>query len=507
MHTNTKALHSIYTDLQCATSLARCKQYAQWTIPAVFPQSDNVVQKEVLYDYQSIGAMLTHNLATKLTQLLFPTNTSFFKLNFKGIANLSQQEQEDLSTLELDAVHKLFERASYAKLVHAVTLLIITGNALLVRKAGNFQVYSLKNYVVRRDPYGKPNMVILRERVQCRDLSQEQRKAIQMLDARQDDVWLDLYTCCELRTVDGVSTWHEWQEINGVKVNTVDGVYPERLCPYICATWQLYTGHNYGRGHVELYAGDFIRLSELSAALGTYELESCNIKYLADPQVYTDLHSLVNSPQGAVVSGTPASVSALEAGQFQKIQALGQSITQLTQRLSQAFMYGVNQRDGERVTAYEIHVAAQQAEQALGGVYSQLSYALHLPLVYLLCLEANPEYGLPLATGDLDAEIVTGMPALGRSADLQQWLMLGQELGTLIPVLQQVSPRFNTERIVDVFMRAHGLSPHEVMYTGVELQRRLEELQRQSDAAQHQIRTINSQDAQSELIGQLSQQV
>lgn len=504
-----KSTRQLYTELQDPSLIKRCVQYAQWTVPAVFPDIQfGVKQREVLYDYQGIGAMLAHSLATKLTQLLFPTNTSFFKLNFEGVDNLSKAEQEALQRLELDTVDRLFEHASYAKLVQALLLLCITGNALVVRKAGVFSVYNLHSYAVRRDHTGKPTCVILREHVRTGDLPQEIRAKINAQDPSTDDVQRELYTRCELvMNRHGRAEWQEWQEIDGQEVSTSRGSYPERLCPYIPVTWQLYTGEAYGRGHVELYAGDFIRLSELSAALGTYELESCNIKYLYDPQSYTDVDHLTNASVGAVVQGNPNSISALEAGQFQKIQVLGASIQGIFQRLAQAFMYGVNQREGERVTAYEVHLAAQQAEQSLGGVYSQLSYALHLPLAYLLCYELSPELGVPIAEGGLQVNVITGIPALSRSADLQQWMMLGQELGNLIPVLQQVSPRFNTEAIVDVFMQAHGLSSTNVMLTDEELQARLDQLQAQQAATQYQVRQINSADSQVEATEQLGAQL
>lgn len=503
-----KPTRQLFLELRDESLIRRCVQYGQWTVPAVFPDLTNgVKQREVLYDYQSIGAMLAHSLATKLTQLLFPTNTSFFKLSFENVDNLSKEEKEALGRLELGTVSRLFENASYAKLVQALLLLVITGNALLVRKDGAFQVHNLHSYVVRRDHRGKPTCIILRERIRTGDLPTDIRGKLNAQDPMGDDVYLELYTRCELRSVNGVMFWEEWQDIDNVEVSAQRGRYPENLCPYIPVTWQLYTGEQYGRGHVELYAGDFIRLSELSAALGTYELESCNIKYLYDPQSYTDVDYLTNASIGAVVQGNPNSISALEAGQFQKIQVLGTSIQSLFQRLAQAFMYGVNQREGERVTAYEIHVAAQQAEQSLGGVYSQLSHALHLPLAYLLSWEVDPSLGVPIAEGGLQVNVITGIPALSRSADLQQWMMLGQELGNLVPVLQQVSPRFNTEAIVDVFMQAHGLSSTNVMFTGEELQARLEQLQAQQEAAQHQIRNIQSTDATVEATEQLGAQL
>lgn len=481
----------LWNKFRASSLINRCVQYAEWTIPALFPKQRSQADT-VLYDYQSIGAMLVHKLGTKLGQLLFPATSSFFKLNIPALQELSAQEQEALADIELRSTRNLFDNAAYAKLVHALMLLVVTGNALLVRKAQDFRVYSLHNYVLRRDSTGKVDCIVLKEELRRYELGPELIRTLAAENAHPDTCY-DLYTVC--RWDYERQLWVETQEINGKPVHTEEGLYSRNLCPYIPVVWNLYAGEVYGRGHVEVYAGDFIRLSELSAALGQYEINSANVKILYDPAGQVDVESLSSEEQGLVLQGNPASISAFEGGQYQKIQVLNASIQQIQQRLSQAFMYLSNQREGERVTAYEIQLAAQEAEQALGGVYSQLSYALHLPLAYLLIHEADPRIGAAVADGSIDVRIVTGMQALSRAVDLQQWLYLGQELGTLIPVLQQISPRFNTEAVIDVFMQGHGLSKAGVMLTAEELQARQQELLEQQQQTQRQLRQIQSQDA------------
>ena len=66
-----------------------------------------------------------------------------------------------------------------------------------------------------------------------------------------------------------IDTWEVHQEIQGLRVPASEEEYPEMFCPYIPVVWNLSSGDNYGRGQVEDYAGDFIKLSELSAALAS----------------------------------------------------------------------------------------------------------------------------------------------------------------------------------------------------------------------------------------------
>ena len=98
----------------------RCSDYARWTLPSVFPEFLHVGtgNQIVQYDYQSMGAMLVNRLSTKLAQVLFPTNTSFFKFKVMNDEELSDEQKIDLSNLELKACEALFDNAAYAQLVH-----------------------------------------------------------------------------------------------------------------------------------------------------------------------------------------------------------------------------------------------------------------------------------------------------------------------------------------------------------------------------------------------------
>ena len=493
-----RTAEGLWQELRDDALVARSADYARWTIPAVFPEQPNFQKSGnqiIEYDYQSMGAMLVNKLASKLTQTLFPTNTSFFKLSLQGLSDqqVDEETQKLVAKLELQACRALFNNAEYNRLTQALRLLIVTGNCLLVREGGQLRVYSLHNYTVKRNSYGEVLDIVLKEKLYMRELDPQTVEQLNM--QHMDDMSeVFLFTQCSRKYGDDGAYWEITQSINNIEI-VQPSTYPLELCPFIPVVWNLTSTDNYGRGIVEDYAGDFIKLSELSAALTMYELESCNVRYLASPQSTLDLDALGEARTGEVVSGSPDGVQPLELGEFQKIQALSNELSQVFARLAQAFMYTSNQRDAERVTAYEIQMNAIEAEQTLGGVYSQLSHGMHLPLAYLLCYEVNPDFWSQYLAGQWDISIITGMQALGRSAEIQQWLQLTQELILVVPNLQQISPRFNTEKIIDMFMLARGLSPDGVMLTEQELQAKMEALQSQMAQTQFQDRTINSQDA------------
>lgn len=474
------------------------QDYAEWTIPSVCSK-----QKELRYDYQSIGAQLVHSLSSRLAQTLFPPNNSFFKL----VADDPSIESA-LADIELQSSMQLFQNASYAQLTYALQSLIITGNALLERTpAGIFNVYGALEYVVDRDLHGNARAIVLRQSAKEEDLSPFARQRLELADKSYRQM-LDspMGKTFELYTVvywdEAEQLWLQEQYINDVAVHEQQGKYPKNLCPFLPVRWSTRTGEWFGRGYVETYAGDFIRLSELSYALAQYENASTNVKLLVSPSSMVDVQELNNPTEGLAVLGDPAGVQALEFGQYQKIQALQANIQAIQQRLSIAFMQGTNQRQGERVTAFEVQMLAQEAESTLGGVYSLLSQSLHLPLAYLLCYEIDADLGLQVAAGALDVQIITGMQALSRSSELQQWVQLTQELGLIVPTLKQVSPRFNTEKIIERFMLAHGIS-REFLYTEEELQVIMQQQLQQIENTQYQDRNITSQDATNEAVESL----
>lgn len=488
---------NIWDRLHDARQASFWEEYASWTIPSVCRKRNQALQ----YDYQSVGAMLVNSLSAKLAQVLFPPNSSFFKL----MAEDSSIEAA-LAEIELSSSNQLFDNASYAQLMYALQSLIITGNTLLERTPTGFNVYSALDYVVDRDLEGNVRAIVIKQIAKEEDLSPEvltklsitPRSYLEIQDTTSRE--FELYTLVYWDKQKQL--WISGQYIDDIPVHESEGQFSKNLCPYIPVRWSARNGEWFGRGQVEMFAGDFLKLSALSRALADYEDGSTNVKVVVSPNSSMDVDKLDDPESGLVILGEPKDIQVLEFGQYQKIQALQQSINMITQRLSTAFMLGLNQRQGERVTAYEVQLQAQDAEITLGGVYSLLSQSLHLPLAYLLCYELDPDVGAAVAAGDISVQIITGVQALSRNAELQQWVQLTQELGLIIPTLKQVSPRFNTDKIIERFMLGHGVS-NEFLYTPQEMQAILEQQQQQLQQTQYQERTINSQDATVEAIQEL----
>lgn len=460
-------LASLFTRYRDDALLTRIETYALWTIPSVFPKGERQVyanHNEVIeYDYQSIGAGLVNRLATKLARTLFPANTSFFRIEVTDElkAFLDKQGMDDIISYENKACAQLFLNASYAQVVQLLRLLVITGEALLHRNKETLRVYSLKDYTLKRNNVGDVLDIVIREQKCYEDLDE---KTLVEAGLTNRDTKVLLYTRVQRQVKNGIKSWLVTQEINGRALST-RMVYRDKLCPYIPVVWNFVNGDNYGRGYVEDFAADLAKLSDLSRELMSYQMESLRILHMVNPSSALDVQEAAESPNGTFVQGDPSQIKPYEAGSYEKIREIRDDLMSIEQRLNMAFMYTGNTREGERVTAYEIRQNAEEAEQTLGGVYSQLSQSMHLPLAYLLLYEVRPDIISAIDAQEITLNILTGIMALSRSSENQGLLIACSELNAILPTIVQLGKRFNINEIADRVLLANGVTVKDITYT------------------------------------------
>lgn len=487
----TQRYSALYDKYRDTAAILKTEDYAKWSLPTIYADPDlrDGKRVSVARDYQSVGAVLTNHLSSKLASLLFPATQSFFRIDASsGTSQVAQAmgvNQNDvgasLANLENGAYRRIFLKSSYHQLVHTMKLLITTGNCLLYRNSGTggTHAYSLRQYSYMRDGAGVVWDIFLKERTQIQSLPADVQVHFK---GREEGSCVELYTRAKRERREIGDVFVISQEVEGHLLGN-ESEYPEAICPFIPVVWNLVTGETYGRGLVEDYAGDFAKLSQLSEALALYEIESCRVLHMAKPGSGADIDSMAQEESGAWVAGDPNAVAVYEAGDYNKIQALRAELDSIEQRLAPAFMYAGNQRDAERVTAEEIRQNAQEAEMALGGVYSSIADSLHIPLAHILCWEVNPSFINELLAGGLTLSVLTGVAALGRTADVDKLVNASQILGVVMPVLTQSSGRFDPDRIIDKVLLGVGLNPDDYCYTEEELKAKQEQQAKQQQAA------------------------
>ncbi len=456
--------------------ILKCLMYAHWTQPQLMADLSIIhggTAPVVERDYQEHGALLVNNLAPKLCALLFPAGRSFF--NSKPGLNLSKAMQAQgmdeskinatFAKMETDASLRVFMNAGYAQLIQALRHLIVTGNVLLHRdsKEGDFTAYGLQSYSCLRDGKGRAIDIVLRESTPITMLDQTIQSALRMRDrGRYQQVAgntpnVVLYTRIELKQdPSGRRYWEVTQEADEIAVGTT-GHYPRHLCPWICLTWNIIAGENYGRGLVEDYAGGFAKLSDGAQAMALYGIEMMKVVNLVSPGSGADVGELAGAENGEYVQGVAGEVNAHEAGDAAKFGAMQAWLQATFDNLAKAFMYKGNTRQAERVTAYEIRADALEADTTLGGNYSSLSAQLQVPCAHLLMTEVEPENLGALITGDLQLEIIAGIPALGRSIDVQNLVEAATNILAIVPGLMQTSRKIDPEKLIDMMLTSAGV--------------------------------------------------
>jgi len=459
-----------FKDMRDETAVLRNEQYAKWTIAQLMIDLEQAAhsgtQIAVERDYQEMGALLVNNLAAKLAGLLFPSSRPFFKIELSPELQAQAEGSgvnpttiaAELARMEMAACQQLFKNASYNQLVQALRLLIITGNCLMYRDSVSKRsiVYGMQQYSVRRDGQGNLLDCVLREYTYFEALDPAIQKQLALRHPtkynrphQSDPVRVALYTRIHReQTKGGKVRYLVTQEADDIPVGK-KGTYPEHLCPWQAPTWNLIAGEHYGRGLVEDYAGGFAKLSDLSEAAALYEVESAHVLNLVSSGSGTDIDTMATASMGQWVTGDVGTVAAYEAGSHEKVRQMRESISEVFGRLARAFMYTANTRDAERVTAYEIQRDAREAENTLGGTYSSLAESIQVPLAHILLTEIKPGALAGLVSDDIRLDIMAGIPALGRSSEAQNVLMVTQEAAVVMQ-LAQIDQRIDIEKLMDL---------------------------------------------------------
>ncbi len=432
METSAKARYSqLETDRN--PYLDRARDCAALTIPTLLPPSGSTGATKLPTPWQGLGARCVNSLAAKLLLALFPPSAPFFKLTVTDFAlQALKAKRGDVETalgqVERAVVTEIETTATRPALFEALKHLITTGNCLLyVPRDGAPKVFRLDRYVVKRDPMGNLLELVTHETLSPMELSDSDRAKITPQDgaALSNTDTLDLYT----RVVKGMDgKWHLTQEVKDVVLRTA--TYADDKLPYRPLRLIAVTNEDYGRGLVEEYLGDFKSLEALTQAITEGAVAAAKLLILVNPNGVTKKSDVAGAPNGAVRSGRREDVSTVQSEKQADLRVAYELRNGLEKQLSLAFLLTTAvQRNAERVTAEEIRIVVQELETGLGGIYSNLSQELQLPLVVIIMDRLTDQQRLPkLPKQFVKPAITTGMDAIGRGAERSR---LTSYIGTL----------------------------------------------------------------------------
>lgn len=463
----------------------RWEDYSGWTLPYLFPHQEKYNTTEMQNDYQSLGAQATNHLANKISNTLFPPNRPFFKAELTQSQSAFLQSQ-GVTEADMEVMTSRAERASMRAAseinlrtasISVMKNLIVLGNSLIYypdKKGEPTQVYSLRDYVIKRDMSGDILQIITRDRKAVETLPPEFRTQM-MGEGFHDDQRIDLYTGITRRENTGFFVKQELE----AEVVTTTGVFPEKDLPWNALTWNLVRGQDYGNGLVEEYGGDFHVISSLSEANVNLAAIASDIKILVNPMGQTDVDTLNNSEAGTYVYGLPTDVAYLQMEKLNELQFVNTFLDKYERRVSSAFMLNTQvTRDAERVTAEEIRMNVNELEASLGGVYSHLAERMQVHAARKLLTLVDPELA------SMQPVILTGVASLTRNNEHEQMLLFMQDLGVLAQVPEPLIPFLKYDQIATMLAANRGIEYGSLLKTQDEVEaEQAAEQQAQQEAA------------------------
>lgn len=446
---------------------AAAEKAAKLTIPSLLPPEGHAAGMQLYMPYQSVGARGINHLSAKLVLALFPPNAPFFKLDVTAEIKADLAEREDDVRTALEQKLAQYERVllediessgDRVVLSEALKQLLVTGNVLLYISREGSRLFTIDRYVVRRSPMGEPVEIVVRESFAREALPPEARDFMLanglLREAPDfDDDSFDIYT--HLRR-DG-ATWTVYQEVQGLRLPGSEGTYPRDKSPWLPLRLIKVDGEDYGRSYVTEYIGDLHTLEALSQAIVEASVAGARVLFLVKPNSLTRERDLATAPNAAIVTGDANDVSVIQMQKFSDLRVARETMDTIENRLQFAFLlHSAIQRSGERVTAEEIRVMAQELEDGLGGIYSLLTQELQLPYVRV-------RQGMLARTGKLptlpkDAvkfTIVTGLQALGRGHDKTKLINYLSTIGQLFG--EQALARLNMREALERLALAEGV--------------------------------------------------
>jgi hypothetical protein len=457
--------------------LFRAREFAELSIPGLLPREGMSETSELPVPFSAATARGIGRLSSRLVSTVSPLNNiPFFNLELDDAVPLEGSdptpEQSVLGRIERRVMKKLGTTNLRSALFAAFQHLQVIGNVLLqVQDNYNLTVHRLDNYVIRRRPDGEWHEIIYRDWV---DPSMLPDALVAEGFAQGEDESAQaepVYTCVINDHKGGCSIEREFRDKKFGK-----GDY--KVCPYIPLGWNLISGENYHRGLIEENLGDIRAIEVMAEALLDAIAANAEWRFGVNPAGITEIHDLQDSVNGAFVPAAKDDVFPIQLGNQAQVAAAQNSVTLKEQTLGQVFLLNsAVQPSGDRVTATMVKVIANELEQALGGVFSDIARSLQLPLVRrvmymmlndgILLPESDPatakmKAALEEEDGVLSIKIRTGLEALNREVENEK---MGQIMDVLGRLPQPAQDAVIWPGMLNRFVSTFGVEPTGIIKT------------------------------------------
>lgn len=492
--TDKKSVKASWEEMSNSRSglIKRCEQYATWTLPYLFTkETDTVEQTELPVAYGSIGARCVNHLSNVINEVLFPVARNFFRIrpstelkNQAAAAGVQPvQVDNSLSAAEQAALEAVSVAELRSAHVEATKLAIVTGNALLwyptpaEGESRTCIVYSLRDYVCQRDRLGNVLHIITQDKMVFAALPQDVQA--QTRDKFKDEDTVVLYT--QAKWNNDMQKYEVFQAVNEIDLVPMKGIQPtyaKGMLPWIPITWHRKRTESYGRGLVEDYAYTFNAYNSLSRSLVLFAAIASDIKRCIDTGSGLDVETVNSSQPGQWLAAKKDELWSPIMANTLDMSAVAQSVQKLEQMLAQAFMLaGASIRDAERVTQEEVRMLARELEKSHGGIYSKFAAEWQQKLAALMMADIGLQ-----ANAHVKIQIITGVDALSRNAEIENLYVVVQDLMTVGQLPPQIMRLIDEQGLISYISANRNVKPGTFFKAPAQVQADDATLQEQANA-------------------------
>ena len=479
--------------------LDTARECARLSLPYLLTPTGVVNGQKLPTPWQSIGAKGANVMASKLMLSLFPVTATFFKLQINDgklasdpSLDVKIKSEIDLSLSKMERVimQHIAESQDRVVLHQAMKHLIVTGNVLVYMGSSGVKLYPLDRYVVVRDGEDQPTEIVTVESINRQFLPekfQKPKRSINRVDDNTATPSVDVtvgedeaavYTWAKLQ--DGQWRWR--QEVDGEIIEESYGKSPKTQTPWLPLRFNIVDGEDYGRGRIEEYLGDLKSLEGLMQAMVEGSAAAAKVVFLVSPSATVKPATLAKAGNGAIIQGRQEDVSVVQVAKQADFATAYQMITQLTQRLSEAFLI-LTVRQSERTTAEEIRATQQELNEQLGGIYGNLTTELLQPYLQRKLFVLQRSKILPkLPKGVVFPTVIAGIEGIGRGQDRESLMMFLQTVSQALgpeAMMKFVDPEEAIKRLA----AAQGIDTVKLVKTADQRQQEEQQMRQQMTQA------------------------
>lgn len=472
-------------------SLNRKYRQAEITLPGILPPEGMSQHQDLPVPFNSMTAEGINNLASRLVSVILPLNNlPVFELlideEFNPAGRDTSKLDEVLRRVERATMDRLYLTNLRPQLFLAIKHLITVGDVLMIMLPDlDVRLQRIDEYVVKRTTEGVWREIIVREMIdpflnpeldrvqpsgtgpQGSALTGFPRSAGS--SRRFEPLFTRLTRKGEFDPVRMV------MEFRGTNISLGGNTFP--VTPYMPLRWAAISGEDYGISLVEEQFGDIRSLDGMSAGLLDGIAMASEFRWAVNPAGITEIDDLRQSVNGDWVPAVGDDVSPMNFHNAAQIESVLRAKIHTENRLGRRFlMNSAVQPTGERVTAKQVTILAEELEQALGGVLSMVNRDIMIPLVRRSIFQLSQEdrgifpkeFGeiIKDPTGVMKLRIRAGLELLQREADrerLLDWLQIAVQLP------ERAQKVYKWEAVGRRVLTASGIEPEGLVKSEEEL--------------------------------------